>query len=236
MTTHGAVKKDRHGDADTDVLKRIAGGDASAFEVLMRRYNRTLYRTARSIVKDDAEAEDVLQDAYLQAFRHLASYRGEASLATWLTRIVVNAAIARSRKTQHRAEVIALASDSEWDAAHTEAAMETDPTDAPEKAAERSELRRMIEKRIDDLPEAFRVVFVMRAVEEMSAEETAACLGIPDATVRTRYFRARSLLRLSLSRDIDFALEDAFAFDGARCDRVVAGVLSHLAGPALPEA
>lgn len=114
--------------------------------------------------------------------------------------------------------------------------MEANPTDAPDQAAERSELRRMIEKRIDDLPEAFRVVFVLRAVEEMSAEETAACLGIPDATVRTRYFRARSLLRLSLSRDIDFALEDAFAFDGARCDRIVASVLSHLAGTVLPKA
>lgn len=236
MTTHEAVEKDRHGDADSDVLKRIAAGDASAFEVLMRRYNRPLYRTARSIVKDDAEAEDVLQDAYLQAFRCLASYRGEASLATWLTRIVVNASIARSRKTRHRAEVIALASESGWDTTHTETAMEANPTDAPDQAAERSELRRMIEKRIDDLPEAFRVVFVLRAVEEMSAEETAACLGIPDATVRTRYFRARSLLRLSLSRDIDFALEDAFAFDGARCDRIVASVLSHLAGPVLPKA
>lgn len=236
MMTHGAVKTDRHGDADSDVLKRIADGDPNAFEVVMRRYNRRLYRTARSIVKDDAEAEDVLQDAYLQAYRHLAAYRGEASLATWLTRIVVNAAIVRSRKARHRAEVIQLNGESEWDEAHTEAAMEAGPTNAPEQAAERSELRRMIEKRIDDLPEAFRVVFVLRAVEEMSAEETAACLGIPDATVRTRYFRARSLLRLSLARDLDFALEDAFAFDGARCDRIVAGVLSHLAGPPLPRA
>jgi RNA polymerase sigma-70 factor (ECF subfamily) len=103
-------------------------------------------------------------------------------------------------------------------------------TEQPEQAMERKEMRRLIETKIDDLPESFRTVFMLRAVEEMSVEDTAACLGIPEATVRTRYFRAKGLLRESLSREIDFALEDAFSFDGARCDRIVAGVLARLGG------
>ncbi|MET0962174.1 MAG: RNA polymerase sigma factor [Noviherbaspirillum sp.] len=227
-----AIKKEGRDIADADILRRIAAGQRDAFEMLMRRYNRRLYRTARSIVRDDAEAEDVLQEAYLQAFRNLATFRGASSLSTWLTRIVVNSAIARARKTSRRAEVIQLGSERDWDESSAEAAMAPGSTEQPDEAVHRIEMRRLIEKRIDGLPEAFRTVFMMRALEEMTVEETAACLGIPDATVRTRYFRAKGLLRESLSRDIDFALEDAFSFDGARCDRIVAGVLASLGDPA----
>jgi len=230
MMPDSAIRKDARGLADAEMLARIAAGDMAAFEMLMRRYNRPLYRTARSIVRNDADAEDVLQEAYLLIFRNLGKFRGEASLSTWLTRIVVNEAIARSRKNGRTAEIIRFASEPELDEAPAEALMRGQETEQPEQAAERSQLRRLIEKRIDDLPEAFRIVFVLRALEELSVEETAACLNIPDATVRTRYFRAKGLLRESLSRDLDVLLEGAFSFDGARCDRIVAGVLSRLPG------
>ncbi|MTW14134.1 RNA polymerase sigma factor [Pseudoduganella eburnea] len=195
-----------------------AMNDLAAFEQLMRRHNRALYRTARSIVKDDAEAEDVLQEAYILAFRGMENFRGESSLSTWLTRIVINEAIARSRKKIRMADIIQL---------DGEAAMD-EHNEQPEQALLRREARRLIEQKIDGLPDAFRTVFVLRALEEMSVEETAACLDIPEATVRTRYFRARGLLREALSRELDIALEDAFAFDGARCDRIVANVLKRL--------
>jgi RNA polymerase sigma-70 factor (ECF subfamily) len=188
------------------------------FEQLMRRHNRALYRTARSIVKDDAEAEDVLQEAYLLAFRAMENFRGESSIGTWLTRIVINQAIARSRKRSRMADIIQLDGEAAMDEHHEQ----------PEQALLRSQARRLIERKIDGLPDAFRTVFVLRALEEMTVEETAACLDIPQATVRTRYFRARGLLREALSRELDVALEDAFAFDGARCDRIVANVLERL--------
>ncbi|MGN6388964.1 MAG: RNA polymerase sigma factor [Burkholderiaceae bacterium] len=231
------IRQGTQRESDADLARRVVAGDRDAFALLMRRYNRPLYRAARSILRDDAEAEDALQEAYLLAFRHLGAFRGDSSLSTWLTRIVVNEAIARSRKTGRRAKVIRLGGDTPWDDA-AETSMNQPPAEQPEhperpeqpeQAAQRAEVRRLIEKRIDDLPEAFRTVFVLRAVEDLSVEETAAALGIPEATVRTRYFRARSLLRESLSRELDVALEGAFSFDGARCDRIVAGVLTRLA-------
>jgi RNA polymerase sigma-70 factor (ECF subfamily) len=228
MMADSAVRKEVHGLADADILAGIAAGDMAAFELLMRRYNRPLYRTARSIVRDDADAEDVLQEAYLLIFRNLEKFRGEASLSTWLTRIVVNEAIARARKNGRMAEIIRFGREPEADEYPAEAVMSHQESEQPEQAAERSQLRRLIEKRIDALPEAFRVVFVLRALEEMTVEETAACLDIPDATVRTRYFRAKGLLRESLSRDLDVALEGTFSFDGARCDRIVAAVMARL--------
>jgi RNA polymerase sigma-70 factor (ECF subfamily) len=225
-----AAKDDRQA-GDEDILRRIAAGEQDAFELLMRRYNRPLYRTARAILKDDAEAEDALQEAYLLAFRNLAKFRGESSLLTWLTRIVVNGAIARSRKTARTAEIIEFGSEPDWDDESAEAAMDKDPAEQPDQAAQRGEVRRLVEKKIDALPEAFRIVFMLRGVEELTVEETAASLGIPEATVRTRFFRARSMLRESLSREIDFATEGAFAFDGGRCDRIVRQVLAGLDEP-----
>ncbi|MEO8407739.1 MAG: RNA polymerase sigma factor, partial [Oxalobacteraceae bacterium] len=185
--------------SDGEIARRIALHDHAAFALLMRRYNQSLYRTARSILKDDAEAEDVLQDAYLLAYRAIDNFRGDARLSTWLTRIVVNAAIAKSRKSNRRAEMIRLNGDTEWNNDATEANMTSDVAESPERAAMRAQMRHLLEKKIDALPDAFRTVFVLRALEEMSGEEVAACLDIPEATVRTRFFRARSLLRESLS-------------------------------------
>jgi RNA polymerase sigma-70 factor, ECF subfamily len=224
-----AISKNEPQLSDADILQRISGGDRNAFELLMRRYNRPLYRAARGILKDDAEAEDVLQDAYLLAFHNLAKFRGESSLSTWLTRIVVNEAIARARKTGRRAQIIQLAGEPESDNGTAEASMNQPTPAQPEQIVQRAEVRRLIEKKIDGLPEAFRIVFIMRALEEMTVEETAACLDIPEATVRTRHFRAKGLLREALSSEIDFALQDAFSFDGARCDRIVHGVLACVA-------
>jgi RNA polymerase sigma-70 factor (ECF subfamily) len=213
--------------SDAELSRRIAQGDAGAFEKLMRIHNRTLFRTARAILRDDAEAEDALQEAYLQAYRWIGAYRGEAKLSTWLVRIVANEALARRRKDARRAAVVPIrgggVEEHEFEA---EAAMRDQ--DGPEDQAGRGEIRRLLEQKIDALPDAFRVVFVLRALEELSVEETAAALGIPAATVRTRFFRARSQLREALSQEVDLVFDDAFAFAGDRCDRIVMGVLAKL--------
>lgn len=214
--------------SDADLAALVASHDQAAFTLLMRRHNQLLYRTARSIVRDDAEAEDVLQDAYLLAYRAIGQFRGDARLSTWLTRIVVNQAIARSRKSARLAEVTRLHADAQFNNDPTEVNMNAGVTESAESGAMRAQARQLLEKAIDALPDAFRTVFVLRAIEEMSGEEVAACLDIPEATVRSRFFRARSLLRASLASEFDVAFESAFSFDGARCDRIVAGVLARL--------
>lgn len=212
--------------SDAEIAWRIAAGDEDAFRLLMRRNNQALYRAARSILKDDAEAEDAVQEAYLLAYRAMSRFRGEAKLSTWLVRIVVNEAIARSRKRSRSAEIIRLDGDMKPGDAAREVSLNEVPSEQPEQGTLRAETRRLLENKIDGLPDTFRAVFVLRALEEMTVEETAAALDIPESTVRTRFFRARGLLREALAREIDFVIGDAFAFDGARCDRIVAGVLA----------
>lgn len=221
-TTMAPIGKDT---PDAELVQRAATGDSGAFEAIMRRHNRLLFRTARSILGVDEEAEDALQDAYLQIWRALGSFRAEARLSTWLVRIVVNQALARRRRKA--APVVPLDAALYASDAATQSAFADDPARLPEKFAMRAELRRLMETRIDLLPEAFRTVFMLRAVEELSVEEVAQALGIPEATVRSRFFRARSLLREGLASEVDLAVADAFAFDGARCDRIVATVLAH---------
>lgn len=208
-----------------ELVSRAARGDEMAFEAIMRRHNQLMFRTARSILKNDMEAEDAVQEAYLRAWRALGNFRSEAKLSTWLVRIVINEALGRARRTT--AQVIPLdvamySMDPEIQSSLTEA-----PDQGPENLAMRAQMRELLEARIDLLPESFRTVFMLRAVEEMSVEEVSQMLRIPEATVRTRFFRARSLLRESLASQIDVAVNDAFAFDGARCDRIVAGVLTR---------
>jgi RNA polymerase sigma-70 factor (ECF subfamily) len=212
--------------SDADLAIRAANGDAPAFEAIMRRHNRLLYRTARSILKNDDDTEDALQEAYLRAWRSFAGFRAEAKVSTWLVRVVVNEALGRLRRSV--AQVIPLDGAIDVNEQQDEPGMEDDADHVPERRAMRGEFRVLMEKRIDALPEAFRTVFMLRAVEELSVEETAAALEIPEATVRTRFFRARSLLREGLSRDADFAIGDAFSFAGARCDRIIANVLARL--------
>lgn len=213
--------------SDNELVQRASRGDETAFEQIMRRHNRLLFRSARSILQSDAETEDALQEAYLRAWRALPGFRADAKLSTWLVRIVVNEALSRLRR--RGAQVIPLEGSLEIDGEPTPG-LADDPDLQPDQVAMRTQLRQMMERRIDTLPEVFRTVFMLRAVEELSVEEIAAALDIPEATVRTRFFRARGLLRESLSRDVDLALGDAFSFDGARCDRIVARVLTALAG------
>jgi RNA polymerase sigma-70 factor, ECF subfamily len=217
---------------DLVLAGRIARGDHAAFETLMRRHNGRLFRVARAVLKDDAEAEDALQEAYLDAYRHMAEFRGASQVGTWLARIVVNRALMRLRRRKRDRFVVPFGSlaapelDAEPDAAEPGAGDEA--LESPPGLVLRGELRRLLERRIDDLPMAFRTVFVMRDVEDMSVQETAECLAIPTATVRTRLFRARALLREALARDLDTATAGVFGFAGERCNRIVAGVLAAL--------
>ena len=215
------------GLSDSALVERIASGDQLAFEAVMRKYNGKLFRIARSILRDDSDAEDVLQDAYLDAYRHIGDFRGGSELSTWLTRIVINQALMRVRKERRRSSIVPFRSAFVHEADSPEVQV-PDQSESPSASAIRAETRRMLERRIDELPVAFRTVFIMREVEEMSVEETARCLSITPATVRTRLFRARALLREALARDIDTATGDVFAFAGARCDRIVATVLARI--------
>jgi RNA polymerase sigma-70 factor (ECF subfamily) len=219
---------------DAGLLQWVRSGEPRAFELLMRRHNRRLYRVARSLLRDAAEAEDALQEAYLHAFRSLADFRGDAGLATWLTRIVSNECLGRLRRTARRNNIIPiLAPHARADA--EDETMAEDPSaieeDTPDRVLQRTELRALLERKIDQLPDDFRTVFVLRSVEELSVEETAQSLGLPEATVRTRHFRARGLLRESIAQDLDTAERELFDFDGERCDRIVAGVLRSLFSP-----
>jgi RNA polymerase sigma-70 factor, ECF subfamily len=211
---------------DAELVARIGRRDQAAFEILMRRYNGKLFRVARAIVKDDAEAEDALQDTYLEAYRRIGSFRGESQLVTWLTRIVINQALMRLRRQKRDRVVVAFSGGR--GASHETPEMADARIESPPDATMRAEVRRMLERRIDELPVAFRTVFVMREVEDLSVEETAASLSIPAATVRTRLFRARALLREALARDMDSATVEVFQFDGERCDRIVASVLARV--------
>jgi RNA polymerase sigma-70 factor, ECF subfamily len=209
--------------SDAELIGSIVSGDKEALEILIRRYDQLLYRTARSILRDDSEAEDAVQEGYLLAYRGFANFRQDAKLSTWLVRIVVNVAAGRLRKSSRRSIVqlddSALQKKQELDAKSPE---------RPDEALSRADMRRLLEATIDALPDAYSVVFVLRAVEELSVEETSEALGIPKATVRSRFSRARSLLRKSLSKVLDGALSDVFSFAGKRCDRMVGAVMPQL--------
>jgi RNA polymerase sigma-70 factor (ECF subfamily) len=213
---------------DAALLERVSQRDTAAFESLMRQNNGRLFRVARGILRNDAEAEDALQDAYVDAYRHLSSFRGESTLATWLSRIVINQSLMRLRKSKKDRKVVPIAPHSAGGRQAAELDVADDRTEPPPTSAFRQEVRRLLERRIDELPASFRTVFIMREVNEMSVEETAEALEIPSATVRTRLFRARAMLREALSRDVDSVTLDVFGFAGERCDRIVSRVLSRL--------
>ena len=219
---------------DVELARRIGQRDERAFELMMRRHNQLLYRIARSILRDDAEAEDAVQDAYLAAFRNVASFRGGARLSTWLARIVINESYGLLRKRKRTGVVLPFSPQSDpWSAGERDAeegAMTEASSEQPDAAASRSEVRRLLERNIDALPDQFRTAFILREVEEMSVDEAAACLDIPAATVRSRAFRARALLREAMAREVDVATVHAFGFAGERCDRIVAGVLARWRG------
>ena len=223
--TRGKGGSERTVISDPDLVRLVLAGDRAAVEVLIRRYDQLLYRTARSILKDDSEAEDAVQEGFLLAHQGLAKFRHDARLSTWLVRIVVNVSIARLRKNSRRPRTINL----DENALQAIDNPDGDSPERPDDALVRADTRRLIEAGIDALPDPYRLVFVLRAVQELSVEETSEVLGIPDATVRSRFSRARSLLRKSLSRELGGALGDAFPFAGSRCDRMVDAVMTQLA-------
>jgi RNA polymerase sigma-70 factor, ECF subfamily len=209
---------------DPELARRAGAGDRAAFRAIMQRHNRRLYRVVRSILKDDPEAEDALQNAYLRAFTRLNEFRGDAKLSTWLTRIATNEALMRLR----RRDTAELTEES------MNATVVPFPGAAPanpEQAAAHRQISRVLERAIDELPDGFRTVFVLRVVEQLSIEETAAALEIPEDTVKTRLFRARRLLRAALGDQFASALTDTFPFDGARCDRITEAVMARLPVP-----
>lgn len=225
MTSPQLVRSADPADDDNSLVRRIADGDQHAFECLMRRYNRRLYRLARAVLRDRTEAEDALQEAYLCAFRSIKGYRATAALSTWLSRLVLNECLGRKRRSSRRQRVIPMIH-SDQSAAMNDSAAEH--REQPDELTAAAQMRSLLENELSQLPEVFRVVFVLRSVEELSVEETAECLGIPAETVRSRHFRAKGLLREALAQVIDRAERDLFEFGGAHCDRIVAEVLARL--------
>jgi RNA polymerase sigma-70 factor (ECF subfamily) len=198
---------------DAELVRAAQEGSASALRLIVRRHNQRLYRVARAIVRDDSEAEDVLQEAYLSAFRGLANFRADAKLSTWLTRIVANKAISRLR----RADTVSLDALDTIDRIQAEVVGMAHFDFDPERSATRGQVRELLERAIDNLPAPFRVVFVMRMVEQLSVKETASALGIPEETVKTRLHRAKKFMREQLQTELGSALTDTFPFQDPRC-------------------
>jgi RNA polymerase sigma-70 factor (ECF subfamily) len=212
---------------EAELIRQAVGKNETAIRAIIQKHNRRLYRVARSIMRDDAEAEDVLQEAYLHAFAGLAGFRGDARLSTWLTRIVANEALQRLRRRPPRA-------DAPMDEGqHIGARVISFPGSAPasidpERTMAQREFCRLVEGEIDRLPQEFRTVLVARVLEGMSVEDTAAALDIRPETVKTRLHRARRLLKAALSEHLDMVFSDVFPFDGVRCERVASAVVSRL--------
>jgi len=210
---------------DAELVQLALQRDSNAFRAIMQRHNRRLYRVARSIMHDDSEAEDVVQEAYVLAFSNLAKFRAESSLATWLTRITLNEALGRLRRRRPTVDLSSL----DLPSGAQVIPFPTMPSNEdPERNAAQREIRCLIERAIDELPEIFRVVFVMRDVEDMSIEETAAFLSLRPETVKTRLHRARKLLRQALNDKLAPVLTDVFPFAGRRCQRITDEVLNRL--------
>lgn len=211
---------------DEEAVKRVLAGETSIFEVLMRRYNQRLFRATRAILGDDEDAQDAVQEAYLNAYRSLRQFEGRAKFSTWLTRIAVNEALARLRINKKFVELEAISSGEEKDMATSNL--------NPEEEANRRALGRVLESAIDRLPESYRSVFMLREVEGMSTTETADCLDMSEDAVKVRLHRARALMRKEIYQQTGAATASAFIFLGERCDRMVASVMerieSHKAG------
>lgn len=209
--------------SDEQVVERVLGGETAAFEVLMRRYNQRLYRVARAILRDDYEAEDVMQDTYVSAYQHLAQFAGRARFSTWLIRIAVHESLARKRRQQRIESLDALTGPS------GELSMPATSVLDPETCASNSELRSVLEDAILALPDDYRTVLVMRDVEEMSTAEAADVLEISEDNAKVRLHRARTLLRKQLYASTRATTSAAFRFQATRCDRVVKNVFERIA-------
>ncbi len=223
------------GLSDHALVERVRAGDAAAFELIMRRHNRRLFRLARSILRNAPEAEDVVQETYVRAFAKLDEFRGPDGFAAWLARIAYHEALARLRGWGRVVSLHDQVGDGDGDADVRRVDTMTSSHPDPESLSGHGELRRLLEQAIDALPDEFRTVFVLRAVEGMSVAETADALAIPPETVKTRFHRARLRLQQALGARFEALMPVTFEFGGARCDRIVATVLDRL-GPALAAA
>ncbi len=208
--------------SDEEVVERIRAGETALFEILMRRHNQRLFRVTRSVLRDDSEAEDAVQQAYLLAYMHLGQFLGDARFSTWLTRIALNEAFARSRRRTRLAEV-----DGAYEGAELE--RRRPGPSSPEDETSTRQLTAVLEAAIDDLPEIYRVVVVMREVQELSTAETASCLGLGEEAVKVRLHRARGMLRDAMVARLESKARGAFSFLGERCDRIVEAVFAQLA-------
>lgn len=207
---------------DEEVVARVLAGETALFEILMRRYNQRLYRVARAILREDGEAEDVMQDAYVRAYEHLDQFAGKAAFSTWLTRIAIHEALARKRRRGRMDELDALS-----DHGDTMSILKSSaPT--PEAGTAQAEARQLLEEAIGHLPENYRTVVVLREVEEMSVAETAESLGVTDAVVKTRLHRAHAMLRKELYARAKGRAADLYQFHAVRCDRVVKAVFERI--------
>jgi len=200
---------------DNELVARVRSGETALFEILMRRHNQRVYRVARAVVKDETEAEDVMQQAYINAFVHLKQFEERSQFSTWLTRITVHEALARRRRSKPEDPV------DTFDDMH---ASQPDP----EHRAYAGELGQIIEQAVDALPESYRVVFMLREVEGFSTNETATTLELGEEAVKTRLHRARGMVRRSIARRLGGSAPAAFQFAAPRCDRVVAAVMARL--------
>ena len=209
--------------SDDDVVSRVRAGETRLYEMLMRRYNQRLFRVIRSVVMNDDEAEDVLQEAWVRAYEHLDQFAGRASFSTWVTRIAFHEALARTRKNRRWTPLENPEGEIMAEAERRQTTAET-----PEMQAERSQLGRMLQAAVGALPETYRSVFVLREVEQLSTTETAECLELSEEAVKTRLHRSRALLRRDLESRLGPAISEAYAFLGARCDRIVMRVLERI--------
>jgi RNA polymerase sigma-70 factor (ECF subfamily) len=206
----------------------VGSGDHAPLETLMRQCGRRLFRIARVILKDDLEAEAVLQDVYVAAYSTLKTFRGDSNVSTWLTRILVNESLGRLDKQRKDTVVIPLLNTGHHPLRTEQAGATIGNRTSSEDATLRAEMRALLEKKLDELPIALRTVFVLRELEEMTVEETGECLGIPEAMVRSRLSRAKSLFRTLVEREIEVVLRDVFAFGGDRCEHTVEAVLGRI--------
>ena len=204
---------------DEEIVDRVCAGDTQIFEILMRRYNQRLFRAARAIVQNDADAEDAVQQAYLNAYRHLAQFEGRAKFSTWLTRIAVYEALARRRRRRDK-----CIESSDEDCVTNVASATPDP----ERQTYAAQLGGLLEAALDALPDGYRTVFMLREVDGLNTSETAQQLRLSEGTVKTRLHRAKDLLQRKLH---DVTPAAAFRFDGERCDRLVTAVMSRLIHP-----
>ncbi|MGX9424528.1 MULTISPECIES: RNA polymerase sigma factor [Bradyrhizobium] len=211
---------------DVELVKRALARDEAAVRAILKANNRRLYRLARGILRNDSEAEDVVQETYVRAFTHLADFRGESSLSTWLSRITMNEALGRLRRERPGVEISSLPQGALEAQIIRFPLMST--ADDPEKSMAQREIHRVVEAAIDELPEAFRLVFITRVVEGMNVEETAELLDLRPETVKTRLHRARAMLRDNVEKKIGPVIMEMFPFAGRRCDRLTEAVLQRL--------